>query len=210
MINKLYLNFLIAMPSMIYSQETVFELCYKIKINGISCGAMTFDLTQDPDGFFKARQRLKSNILFFHLDQSEVAVFEKQDAGLRPISYSFKRENGKKKQYTYVFDRSNYDLEQNDRLSLQFVLMDKLAHAGEVMVEQLRVVDDKHDYTIDPLIEYQETEIKVSFTIKDRHHIIFFDKNNHFLPTRFTQKRGLVVFEGTLEKSNIDFSKWWY
>ena len=210
MINKLYLSLLIVLPTIISAQEEIFKLQYKIRVNGLSCGEMIFSLKKDSEGIFEASQQWKSKILFFHLDQSEVTRFEKKEMGLRPISYTFKRDNGNKKYYIYEFDRSNYDLEQNDRLSLQFVLMENLATSKELEVQQLNVVDDKSDYTIKPLIEYEKSEIKVSFQIKDRDHVIVFDKNHNLLPTKFIQKRGAFVFEGTLEKSNVDFYKWWY
>ena len=209
--SKFLVTFFLIIPSLLLSQVPVFDLTYSIKVNGISCGTMTFALQQESDGQYEAKQAWKSKILFFHLDQVETAHFERFEAGLRPISYTFERyKSGDKKKYTFVFDRSNQDSKQSDRLSLQFFLIQNLASQSDIELQEMTIVDDKGHYAVKPTLEYDNSLVIVSFKIKSRSHKIVFDKSHHYLPVKFVQKRGGFTFEGSLEESTIDSTKWWY
>ena len=211
MMRVLSLLVLNAFCSVLAAQENIFHLTYKINVNGISCGYMNFDLKEVSPGHYQAQQKWQSKILFFHLDQKEIADFEKVGDKFRPISYTFERDrSGDEKRYTYQFTNEHHAQGQSDRLSLQFVLMDYLAHNVSIIDKDINLVDDRGQYVIHPKMTQQHSLVDISFLFKKREHSIVFDKENHFLPVKFVQTRGAFVFEGSLTESTINYDKWWY
>lgn len=204
---KLFL--LIAGPQLLFAQEPVFELTYKIRLNGLFCGRMTFSLERVSEHSYEAKQIWLSQILFFSLDQKEISEFSIADKKILPLQYTFSREQvGSKKHYAYLFSEEEKSQNKFDRLSFQIILMRKLLENLPIEEKTVTLVDDRGLYQIDPAIERNHGETSVSFSYKKREHEIVFDEKIQYLPVRFSQKRGPLHFEGELEHSAINTDYW--